>query len=947
MTKDLSHNVNNSFHRLWTNTKRKAKNALTTCLASLMLTSSTLAIPVTVQVRDDIDDPIENALVVAYDNDIVVDSTRTDANGSAHLDIPTNNKPETEPAIPSQFTLHQNYPNPFNPGTKIPIEISTPGEIELSAYTIDGRLITKVEQDVVAGNHEWLFQAGSNMASGMYFLVVNYENRKDHYRKVLKMVYIKGTGSNNSINISHIGGGSRVTNVNSASNGEMKNNPKKTQTLDETYRLLITKNGYTAADSLVDIDGDTTLNAILKKYVNMQLNVEDNLGQEIFMNLQVTGDGVDTSNVTPFTLDSLFRGEYTVESETPDSTEGIFQNIQLLNDSNYVFLVQNLMRNINGNLSDDNENAVPGVHVRFIRNDEDPDSALTDDNGNFTRRLRIGNYTFTFAGNDTLGIVEEEVNIGDNLELNLITPNLLRDITGTVQDSTENNIGIPNIYLLFQREGDQLDSILTDENGEFNRRLKIGNYTFSFPGNETIGAFNYQRTIDGNEQFTFRTRSRKEVVIRISYPDGTGVNNLDVNITSDEHNENYTTNNNGEIQLNLFPNNYTASGTDNRIDDINDNFVVEHNTEIEINADERINFPNEINAECDEDNQLTLDLEEIATFGTGDGGSYLESLDENLVVEEGNTLAPLADTNGNMSFRAYFIGQYNTQRQQDYILVVNAVKDLLLIPISIDSTGYHPIINEEIEYTVDGEEHQVEGALRLQTGEGNIDLDVIAPNHYNSHLFAYLRSLNNLWDNNEENVTIPTTHKDIQTAAVLNLEGQEDDTVDVYLVKELDNVEYTDLESIMERLGGQTIMFKVNHIPVWIDEEHGEPTQATIDAFTNIIDAYNTLNLKRTYELVDEEPEGVHIFVWLDRMNPQNGPVTDEDGSIIQAMIRGPTTMGNHPKEVSEELFNVSGKADPEVGGLDVYAFYENGTPHGKGVYIAKVHNKAAPRTRW
>lgn len=70
--------------------------------------------------------------------------------------------------VVSQFLLAQNYPNPFNPSTTIPFTLDSAADVKLEIYTIDGRRIATLVNEVrSAGTHNVTFDA-SNLGSGMY-----------------------------------------------------------------------------------------------------------------------------------------------------------------------------------------------------------------------------------------------------------------------------------------------------------------------------------------------------------------------------------------------------------------------------------------------------------------------------------------------------------------------------------------------------------------------------------------------------------------------------------------------------------------------------------------------------------------------------------------------------------------------------------------------------------
>src|SRR5690606_17804359 len=67
---------------------------------------------------------------------------------------------DDEALMPGEFRLAQNYPNPFNPSTTIGFELSESTKVVLSVYSIDGRLITTLVNELrSAGTHSIPFNA--------------------------------------------------------------------------------------------------------------------------------------------------------------------------------------------------------------------------------------------------------------------------------------------------------------------------------------------------------------------------------------------------------------------------------------------------------------------------------------------------------------------------------------------------------------------------------------------------------------------------------------------------------------------------------------------------------------------------------------------------------------------------------------------------------------------
>ena len=71
--------------------------------------------------------------------------------------------------IAQGYRLDQNYPNPFNPSTTIRFSIPQADRVTLTIYNaIGAEVATLLSQDVAAGSHEIIWNAG-NLPSGIYF----------------------------------------------------------------------------------------------------------------------------------------------------------------------------------------------------------------------------------------------------------------------------------------------------------------------------------------------------------------------------------------------------------------------------------------------------------------------------------------------------------------------------------------------------------------------------------------------------------------------------------------------------------------------------------------------------------------------------------------------------------------------------------------------------------
>ncbi|MEM8484405.1 MAG: T9SS type A sorting domain-containing protein [Bacteroidota bacterium] len=89
--------------------------------------------------------------------------------------------------LPESFTLSQNYPNPFNPSTRISYDLQTSSDVNLSVYSIEGKLVaTLVSGTQPAGSYEVAFDA-SGLASGLYL----YRLETSHFTQTRMMSLIK------------------------------------------------------------------------------------------------------------------------------------------------------------------------------------------------------------------------------------------------------------------------------------------------------------------------------------------------------------------------------------------------------------------------------------------------------------------------------------------------------------------------------------------------------------------------------------------------------------------------------------------------------------------------------------------------------------------------------------------------------------------------------------
>ena len=87
--------------------------------------------------------------------------------------------------VPNTVTLHPAYPNPFNPISNINYSVDIGQIINISIFDLNGRLIHTLVNDYHSpGNYIRNF-SGHNLSSGIYFISLNNNNRKQTQKIIL------------------------------------------------------------------------------------------------------------------------------------------------------------------------------------------------------------------------------------------------------------------------------------------------------------------------------------------------------------------------------------------------------------------------------------------------------------------------------------------------------------------------------------------------------------------------------------------------------------------------------------------------------------------------------------------------------------------------------------------------------------------------------------------
>ncbi len=92
----------------------------------------------------------------------------------------------TSSSQPSDFGIDLIYPNPFNSTVNVSFTIPRQGITGLNVYTVSGRLVATLSSEVYSeGNHVVSYQMPSTLASGVYLIRLESDNRISFARAVL------------------------------------------------------------------------------------------------------------------------------------------------------------------------------------------------------------------------------------------------------------------------------------------------------------------------------------------------------------------------------------------------------------------------------------------------------------------------------------------------------------------------------------------------------------------------------------------------------------------------------------------------------------------------------------------------------------------------------------------------------------------------------------------
>jgi len=74
--------------------------------------------------------------------------------------------------VPTQFALGSAYPNPFNPSTKLSLDITQTGYVNMEVYNLKGQVVETLINGVMNAGYHTITWNASQLSSGMYFVKV-------------------------------------------------------------------------------------------------------------------------------------------------------------------------------------------------------------------------------------------------------------------------------------------------------------------------------------------------------------------------------------------------------------------------------------------------------------------------------------------------------------------------------------------------------------------------------------------------------------------------------------------------------------------------------------------------------------------------------------------------------------------------------------------------------
>ncbi len=93
--------------------------------------------------------------------------------------------------LPRRFLVFPNYPNPFNPSTTIRFQLPEAGQVRVTIFNANGRVIRTWKQKFSAGEHRIVWNgtnaSGARVASGIYLLRVEFAGKV----RTRKMILLK------------------------------------------------------------------------------------------------------------------------------------------------------------------------------------------------------------------------------------------------------------------------------------------------------------------------------------------------------------------------------------------------------------------------------------------------------------------------------------------------------------------------------------------------------------------------------------------------------------------------------------------------------------------------------------------------------------------------------------------------------------------------------------
>jgi len=256
------------------------------------------------------DVPLDSALVTIFHDDVIIDSVYTDEAGYAQVQITPTGVEETQPGIPSSFSVSENYPNPFQNETQVDFDVPEHQTIQAEVYNVLGQRVLTEELTLPAGYYTMNLSL-AHLPAGAYFL--RFTGQEQETVKLMKI------GGDVLFDGGITGRGSmQVT----ARSGVTAGTVHKAMEDNDEFTIRVERDRYEQWVVTEELEAGMELNVPLERLNEVIFHARYNDRVDFEKELNIAGITVDDFRRTITTPDSMIlkSGFYHVAGET-DTTE--------------------------------------------------------------------------------------------------------------------------------------------------------------------------------------------------------------------------------------------------------------------------------------------------------------------------------------------------------------------------------------------------------------------------------------------------------------------------------------------------------------------------------------------------------------------------------------------------------------------------------------------------